>query len=188
MVIGGGGKLQDISFNAETSPPIDYGIEVPSVNQQQGPYVVYHDLSMVMGKPGSKEFLSWNLDNQTPSVMSGISVPDTMLRTANTFQNGRVFFMKDTKSYTIVDGKLIQLKDFEFRMYWGCAAFVPGDDDTVYLIGGHEHNENTLKKFTYQYKFSTNEYTNLEKDIPGQGIMRHTCVGVEATNGDKVNI
>ena len=186
LVIGGSGKLQDISLNSEASPSIDYGIEVPTSGLQQGPYVVYEDLSILMAKPGTKDFLSWTLDSQTPSTMSGIDVP-LMTRSANTFQNGRTFFMRLTKSYTIVNNQVKELRDFGFKMSQGCAAFVPGDDDSVYLIGGDDENANQLKKFVYKYQFSTNEYTDLEKDIPvNGGIMGHTCVGVEDSNGDKI--
>ena len=179
--------MQDISLDSQASPPIEYGIDVPTNGLQQGPYVTYHDLSILMTKPGTKDFLSWNFDDQTPTIQSGINVPDIMTRSASTSQNGRIFFMRHTKSYTIVNSQLKELKDFDFKMSKGCAAFVPGDDDTVYLIGGDDENSNTLKKFVFKYQFSTNEYTDLQKDMPvNGGIMSHTCVGVQGSNGEKV--
>eukprot|EP00093_Oithona_nana_P006178 06178.XXX_189127_190460_1 [CDS] Oithona nana genome sequencing. len=187
LVIGGSGKLQDISLDSQASPPIEYGIDVPTNGLQQGPFVTYHDLSILMVKPGTKDFLSWNFDDRTPTIESGINVPEIMTRSASTSQNGRIFFMRHTKSYTIVNNQLKELRDFGYKMSQGCAAFVPGDDDTVYLIGGDDEHSNTLKKFVYKYQFSANDYTDLQKDIPvNGGIMSHTCVGVEGSNGEKV--
>ena len=183
LVISGSGKLQDISFDTESSPPIDYGIEVPISSPKPGPYVVNHDLSMLMHKPGAAEFLSWKFDDQTPAKISLDSF-NSMQRGYFATQNGRLFFMKAGKAYTIVNNRLIPLKDFE-ATYQGCAAFEPGNEDTVYIIGGVE--DGYYKKFLYKYQFSTNEYTNLEKDIPvNGGIRRHSCVGVETSSGDKM--
>ena len=143
---------------------------------------------MILLKPGSQEFLSWELDDQTPVVLSQLNLPSSMNRAASASQNGRIFFMKRKIAYTIVNNNLIQLKDFDIDLQHGCAAFEPGNDDAVYIIGGADASNNyEFKKTVYKYQFSTNEYTNLEKDMPvNGGIRRHSCVGVETTNGDKV--
>ena len=86
LIISGSGKVQDISFDPDTSPPIDYGIEVPnSGNKLPGPYVVYQDLSMVMMKPGTQDFLAWNFDDQTPSIISSMNNLPSSIGNLSTF-------------------------------------------------------------------------------------------------------
>ena len=189
LVISGNGKLQDISLDPDTSPSIDYGIEVPVTgNKIPGPYVVDHDLSMLMMKPGKQEFLSWNFDDQTPTTVPNANLPTSGHRASTAFQNGRLYFTRHLKSFTIVNRKMVPLKDFPIQTTNGCAAFVPGDDDTVYIIGGLDAgNGNAYKKFVYTYQFSTNDYVDLEKDVQvSGGIARHACVGVETPTGEKL--
>ena len=155
--------------------------------ERPGELAVYHDLSMVMTKPGDSYFLSWNFDDQTPATIAGSDLGFAVHRTATASQNGRIFLTKNTKTWTIVNKKVKQLKDFPVDMYQGCAAFDPQDDDTVYVIGGRV-GSNYIKS-VYRYQFSTNEFTDLGKDVPvNGGIRRMSCVGVVSTDGDKVFI
>lgn len=187
LVIAGSGKLQDVSFDADKSPPIEYGIEVPNESPKPGPFAVNHDLSMVMAKPGDSYFLSWNFDDQTPSTIPDSTVPVSLFRSGSATQNGRLFFSRQTKTYTMVNNKLKELANFPLMTISGCATFVPGDDDSVYLIGGFNQDTQKFIKTIHRYQFSTNEFTDLEKDMPvNGGIKLHSCVGVEATNGDKI--
>ena len=186
LVIAGNGKLQDISFDAEISPPINYNIQMPKDNGLPGPYIVDRDMSLILLKFGATGFLSWNFDDQTPMSVPNPALPTSIFRTAmTTSQSGRNFFLRSYKAFTIVNRKIITLKDFTYDYSNGCAAFVPDNDNDVFIVGG---SGGGFQKFVYKYQFSTDDYTNLESDVPGVsgGIARHACTGVQSSNGDKV--
>ena len=70
-------------------------------------------------------------------------------------------------------------------MWGGCATFIPGDNEKVYIIGGYQDALKTLiTNKMYVYDLSNDDYELIgESAMP---LANHGCVGLRNEQNQKV--
>ena len=92
----------------------------------------------------------------------------------------------DGTSEVLQNGEWTQIKNFPTAMWGGCATFVPGHNNKVYISGGYQDVvASTITDKIYAYDFEADEY-ELIGNTPETPLAYHGCVGITNSENQKV--